>query len=101
MSVRTASALRQSSLSSTTRQSHCRQVTVWGCKRPTRRMLKDISLGRSVGRLVQVRPVLWNKRGWFAPWIFNQSILEPLVTQIRMFGHDDLEARNFLFRVVQ
>jgi hypothetical protein len=43
-----------------------------------------------------VWPVLRNKCRWLSPGWLNQRLLEPIVPQVCVFGHDKLEAGNIL-----
>ena len=42
--------------------------------------------------LLFLRPILWDQCGGFSPWYFDECVLKPLITKIRMLSDDQLEA---------
>lgn len=55
-------------------------------------MFEFTGLERLFARLSLCRPILWHKCWRFGPSLLNKCILEPLITQVRMFGHDELKS---------
>lgn len=54
-----------------------------------------------VALLAPVGPVLRHQRRRIHPRLFYQGILEPVISEVGMFGDDELEAWNQFLRVVQ
>ena len=57
------------------------------------------SFNRSV--LLFLRPIFWDQRGGFSPWYFDECILKPLITKIRMLSDDQWEAWNIVLGELQ
>ena len=46
--------------------------------------------------LVFLRPILWDQRGGLSPGYFDERVLKPLITKVRMLSDDQLEAGNLV-----
>lgn len=51
--------------------------------------------------LLFLRPILWDQCGGFSPWYFDECVLKPLITKIRMLSDDQLEAWNIVLGELQ